>query len=339
MKRALYLLVVLFGLVVAYAGYLLVSFTPDEPYEFTFKEPTLPPELLAEQQEMAKNALSPDEQRQRDHAMEVIQAALDSYQKAEETMPQQATPTLSILNGYFVSGDLPPYFLGPWDNASGRRSYAPLSFSSASVTSAEKTGKNLKCQVDPTGTETLIGNEDDNIIECDAISSGVMNGNRLILGGPGDDKITDTFGNRIVNGGTGDDTIALGQGRSIIVLEDGWGNDKVTADCSNASVSQIQVPSDVLMPWTYKSMNFIVLSPRIDPVDVMWDGLTLKSKSGQDTLTVNENCFVLVPAQPSETAPVTGAPSGTVTPSDGAAPAASPTAAPAPTEPAPAPAQ
>lgn len=299
MKRAILLIIFLMGLVVAYGAYLLVTFHPDEPYEFSFNEPTLPPELLAEQEQMTQQStLSPEEIKRRDAAMSAIRNAIDSYQRYEEMLPAQANSTLSTLNNYFLSGDLPAFFIGATDAMTGQRQFGSLALSTSKIVEADSSKKTISCDHDPSGSETLIGSEDDNIIECDSINRGIGAGDRLILGGPGDDKITDTAGNRIVNGGSGNDTIALGVGRSIIVLEDGWGQDQLTVDCSVADISPSEVPAAFPMPWVYKTINFIVLSPRIDPSDLAWDGLVLRSKSGSDTLTVNQNCFTIVPALP-----------------------------------------
>ncbi len=296
MKQTIYLLTFLFVLVAAYAAYKLISFSPDQPYEFTFKEPVLPPELVEEQKRLAQTILTPEQQSQRDAALQIIQNAMDSYQAYESSLPAQASSTLSTLNAYFLSGQLPTHFLTAPDNVSGIRAYGPLKFSSTAVVSAEANKKNISCRHETSGTETLIGSEDDNVIECDSLNRGIGGGDRLILGGPGDDKITDTYGNRIVNGGSGNDTIALGPGRSILVLEDGWGQDQVTVDCTGAVVSSLQIPADYPGLWDDKTINFIVLSPRIDPNDIYWEGLTLKSRNSDDQLTVSENCFTVVPS-------------------------------------------
>ncbi|HPQ50433.1 MAG: calcium-binding protein [Alphaproteobacteria bacterium] len=296
MKQSILLIILLFSLIALYAGYRMISFQADQPYEFTFKEPVLPPELIEEEKKLSQTVLTPAEMKKRDAALNVIQNAIDAYQGYEEKLPAQSSSSLSILNGYFLSGELPTHFLGMSDPVTGRRQYGSLKFTADAVTIAEATKKNISCIHDLSGTETLIGSEDDNIIECDSLNRGISSGDRLILGGPGDDKITDTFGNRIVNGGSGNDTIALGPGRSIIILEDGWGQDQVTVDCNGSSVNAIQIPSDFPGLWDYKYTNFIVISPRIESTDIVWDGLTLKTKSGDDTLSVNENCFTIVPA-------------------------------------------
>ncbi|MCB1559476.1 MAG: calcium-binding protein [Alphaproteobacteria bacterium] len=296
MKQTIFLLFFLLALVILYAGYSLVAFEPDQPYEFTFQEPVLPPEMVEEQRRLAQSVLTPEEQNRRDSALQIIQNAIDSYQNYETTMPAQASSSLSVLNTYFLSGQLPTHFLTMLDQGNGRRSYGALKFSSEGVVAAEASKKNISCRHEQSGTETLIGSEDDNVIECDSLNRGIGNGDRLILGGPGDDKITDTFGNRIVNGGSGDDTIALGPGRSIIILEDGWGRDQLTVDCVGSVVSAIQVPIDYPGLWNEKTMNFIVLSPRLDPKDLYMEGLTLKSKVSDDQLSMSENCFTIVPS-------------------------------------------
>jgi len=108
--------------------------------------------------------------------------------------------------------------------------------------------------------------------------------------------ITDAVGNRVVNGGTGNDTIKLGQGRTIIVLDASWGKDTVTVDCTGAMIAQTDIPTGFSIPWIYKTENFIVLGNSINPKDVEWNGNVLTHKVTGDTLTVNQNCFTVVPA-------------------------------------------
>lgn len=298
MKTTLKLITLLIVLVAVYAIYTLATFQPDQQRTFTFSEPTLPPDILAEQESQRQdNSLTPEELVKKNAAVRIIQDAMDKYQSYEQELPQQASPTLSLLNGYFFSGSLPTHFLGMVDPKAGVRKFGMLTFSSDNTVLAEAGKKNISCLYQPSGTETLIGSEDDNVIECDAINKGIGDGDRLILGGPGEDKITDTYGNRIVNGGSGNDSIALGPGRSIIILEDGWGDDQLTVDCSGSTVASSEIPANFPVPWVYKTTNFIVLSSRLDPNDVVWDGLTLKTKSGTDRLTVNENCFTIIPAK------------------------------------------
>lgn len=298
MKPTIKLIALLLVLVAGYALYSLVTFQPDQEYEFTFKEPTLPPDIQAniDAENQADKGLTPQQITQRNQALSMVQQAIDQYQMLEQSLPPQASSTMAILNGYFLSGQLPAYFLGMSDSTKGIRQYGPLAVSSLNTVVADSSRKNIGCTSDSTGSETLIGNEFDNNIECDNMNKAIGHGDRFILGGPGNDKITDTYGNRIINGGTGNDIITAGPGRTILILEDGWGQDTLNIDCGDAAVTPTQVPSEFPTPWLYKFNNFIVLSPRVDPNDVEWVGNVLKSKSGTDTLTVNQSCFTVVPA-------------------------------------------
>lgn len=301
MKLTIRILLVLCSFVALYAIYCLIAFTPDKPTDFVFKEPILPPELIAEQEEARKSALTAEQTQQRDVALGLLQKAIDESQKIEaeanidRSPTSPASATLSILNGYYIDGKLPVYFLGTTDANTGKRQFGELNFNANKPVLASLTRKNISCGNDTDGSIMVIGNDVDNIIECDYLGKGAKTGDRMILGGPGDDKISDTFGNRIVNGGTGNDTIALGPGRSIIVLEDAWGVDHLTVDCMDSRVSPNEVPQDFPFPWTFKTVNFIVLSPRLDPKQLAWDGSTLVNKVGGDRLIVNENCFTVIP--------------------------------------------
>ena len=298
MKPTIKLIALLLVLVAGYALYSLMTFQPDQEYEFTFKEPTLPPEIQAgiDAENQADKGLTEQQITKRNQALTMVQQAIDQYPALETSLPQQASSTMSVLNGYFLSGQLPAYLLGMSDSANGVRKFGPLAISAAGAIIADSTRKNIGCSTEMSGSETLIGNEFDNALECDYLNKAVGAGDRLLLGGPGNDKITDTYGNRIINGGTGNDTITVGPGRTILVLEDGWGQDTLNIDCSDSAVTPVQVPPEFPTPWLYKFNNFIVLSPRIDPNEVQWVGNVLKTKNGSDTLTVNQSCFTLVPA-------------------------------------------
>ncbi len=302
MKPTIKLIALLLILVAGYALYSLVTFQADQEYEFTFKEPTLPPDIQAniDAENQADKGLTPEQITQRNQALSMMQQAIDQYQSLEQVLPQQASSSMAVLNGYFLSGQLPAYFLGMSDASKGTRQFGPLNVSASNVIIADSTRKNIGCASDSTGSETLIGNEFDNSIECDYLNKAVGHGDRLLLGGPGNDKITDTYGNRIINGGTGNDTITVGAGRTILLLEDGWGQDTLNIDCGDAAVTSVQVPSEFPTPWLYKFNNFIVLSPRIDPNDVQWVGNVLKTRNGADTLTVNQSCFTVIPAADAE---------------------------------------
>jgi hypothetical protein len=119
--------------------------------------------------------------------------------------------------------------------------------------------------------------------------------------------ITSLEGNAIINPGSGNDVITAGTGRLLLVLEDGWGNDTLTFSCQDAEVFPNDIPKDFPVPWVQKSINFIVLSPRINRADVEWNGNVLTNKTTGDTLSVSQNCFNVVgsSATVAQSAPVT----------------------------------
>lgn len=296
MKQSIKLILLLLVVVALYGVYLMIAFKPDEPYEFVFKDPVLPPELVAQQKaDQAEASLSPAERAKKDAAMAQTQIALDKYQQLETALPKQAASTISVLMTYFYSGDLPTHFLADSDPLTGQRRFGSLEFGGTQVIAPDNSNAPVSCAAG-NRSQTLLGNTAANVIECNSIGQTGLQGDLLVLAGPGNDRISDAQGNRVINAGSGDDVITLGTGRSIVILEDGWGKDQLTLDCSGSSVSPLQVPADFPASWPYSYTNFIILSPAIDPNDLYWDGLVLKRKSGDDTLTVNEKCFTIIPA-------------------------------------------
>ena len=57
-----------------------------------------------------------------------------------------------------------------------------------------------------------------------------------------------------------------------------------------------EVPTGFSIPWVYKTTNFIVLGNSINPKDIEWRGNVLTNKVTGDTLSVNQNCFTVVPS-------------------------------------------
>lgn len=295
MKQYINLLVFVLVAIAIYTAYGIFTFQKDEPQKFVFNEPKLPPELIAQDDAPQR----PDEAKQQKQAVEDAQTALTNYHDIMTKLPQQPKDTLSVLIDRMTTSDLPLYFLGAADPQKGNlRSFETLKIDTDSVIDASQKKQNLNCMAKMPVAKILIGSAGKDIMACDASRSLVgpaRDPDYIFIGGPENDQITDATGNRIINGGTGDDDIRLGAGRSIIMLDASWGHDTVTVDCAGAVVSDREIPKDFPIPWIYKTMNFIVLGKSIDPKDVVWDKNVLKDKVTGDTLTVNENCFTVVP--------------------------------------------
>ena len=295
MKNFVSLLILIFIGIAAYTAYSLVSFKPDEAAPFVFNEPTLPPEIIAEQKSAAQN-LNAAEEQQKDIAVTEMQKAFADYSAMFSASPQQIKNTTSLLNNRITSLDLPAYFMSPV-LPSGVRKFEKLNVVVSNIISIDTNQKQLDCTSKSPIAAALVGSTGKDILACkqDRDTLAQDSTDILFIGGPDDDTITDNKGNRVVNGGTGNDSISLGAGRSIIVLEPAWGKDTLTIDCTGATIQESEKPKGFPIPWEYKTSNFIVLGDGIDPKDVSWKDNVLTS-SGGDTLTVNENCFTVVPA-------------------------------------------
>jgi hypothetical protein len=298
MKPYINLLIFVVAAIALYTVYGMLTFQVDEPRPFVFSEPKMPADLIKMDEANSADA------KIKTLAVEEAQKAIGYYRDEQKKAPQQANDTLALLLDRMTNSDLPLYFLSaPNPQNSSLRNFETLKINSASVIdpATSNVKPNLNCTSKTPVATMIIGTDGKDTISCDASRDVVGQGNDadyMFVGGPENDQITDGTGNRIVNGGTGDDLITLGAGRSIIVLDASWGKDTLKVDCNQASILPNQIPKGFAIPWVYKMTNFIVLGNSLNPADVEWRGNVLTHKITGDTLTVNQNCFTVVPALP-----------------------------------------
>ncbi len=292
MKKPLYAFIAIIALVSLYVAFEMVTFEQDPAPPFVFSAPVLPEGISGG---VGNENLTAEQRLAREKTNDAIQTTVNIYSAARDIIPQQAVESLDILTNQTVDGHVPPLFLSMVNPVTGKRTYEAPKIDPNQFATITSEKKSIMCESQVPSSKILIGNDEDNILEC-SIQNEFATVDRMFLGGPGNDKITDINGNRIVNGGTGDDTIALGKGRSIIILDAGWGKDQLTVDCEGAGVAHAEIPLETGIPYPYNFSNLIVLSPRLQTKDLKWEGNVLKSINSQDTLTVNDKCFTVVPA-------------------------------------------
>lgn len=296
MRYTLFLLAAVLIALCAYTAYGLATFEADKPYEFTFAEPKLPPDIIGlSNRKEVDPSLTPEMAKQTEAAVSQMSQAVVLYQNYEKTAPQQAASTFSILNSAVLNAKLPAYLLSHSKDPTGVRTFDTITLDTAkmAVLDEKGTSKNVTCATGGSIADIVIGDASDNDLKCDAPQSFTPL-DRMFLGGPGNDTISSAAGNVIINAGSGNDVISVGSGRLVMILEDGWGNDTLNFACSNADIMPSEIPRNFPVPWVHKYTNFIVLSPRINPADVVWEGLVLRNKMTGDTLSVSQNCFNVV---------------------------------------------
>ncbi len=304
MRKSITILIVIIAAAACFTLFELARFEPDRPEPFVFAELKLPegttPEQIINAPTEAENDLTPEQKQQKEKAVSQLDSALTLYKGYEKDVPQQATATVSALSQMVLEGKLPGQFLSA-KAASATRVFELLKLSPQNSQieeeNLEASISNISCLDKTPPGAILIGNEKDNELVCDLLGLDPATRpveDRLLLGGPGNDRIQDTVGNRLINGGSGDDQINVGFGRTLIFLESGWGKDTLTVDCAGAEVLPNEIPPGFPIPWTYKYSNFIVLGPGINAADVTWEGLVLTNSSTGDTLSVTQNCFNIV---------------------------------------------
>lgn len=296
MKQFLTLLVIIIAAISLYTIYGLLSFQADEQKPFVFNDPVLPAEIQEEERSAAVPSLSAGEELQKDRAVEAAQKAFETYRIYRESAPAQVKDTIATITNMIEAWSLPAYFPSTTnDQVGGLRVLQRLFLDVTNVVSDKET---LDCSSKTPPASVVIGDSGKDSLSCrtERDTSGKSQDKDIVfIGGPGDDRISDVTGSRIVNGGTGDDTITLGKGRSLIVLDAAWGHDTLTIDCTGANVSASEIQKGFAIPWVHKTTNFIILGDGIDPKDVSWKENVLTNMVTGDTLTVNQNCFTIVP--------------------------------------------
>ncbi len=261
-----------------------------------------------------------------------IKRAIGVYKRFEEEAPQQAKQTIQLIIGMVQEGKLPSYFIRvphPGEVIDKTRKFDMLDFSPENYLEVNAKNEPLNCEdivgKAPTDlsrykletqsdglrkyvcveepcpryeyADIMIGNALDNKIYCEPKMK-EYSGDQLYILGPGDDIMDDKYGNKIVNGGTGNDDLRLGGGRKILVFEEGWGNDKIYADCINSKVDRRSVLSvEAPVFWKYKYTNFIIFGPTVNPEDMEWETKQkLVNKRTGDSITFknDSSCFNLI---------------------------------------------
>jgi Ca2+-binding RTX toxin-like protein len=299
MKPYINFLILIVAAAALYTAYGILTFTADEPRQFTFNEPKVPANLILMDEEKAKTP----EGKLKQVAIDDAQRALDYYSSMRSKAPQQANDTITLLVSRMTSSHLPFYFLSTNTKKGELRSFGTLKIGTDSVIDPSTADKkiSLDCATKTPIASIVMGTDQKDSISCDVTRNISINSpdyDVFLMGGPENDQIIDSTGNRIVNGGTGNDIIRLGAGRTIIVLDASWGNDTLTVDCSGTMVDPSEVPKDFSIPWVGKTTNFIVLGDSINPTDLEWKGNVLAHKITGDTLVVNDKCFTVVPNIP-----------------------------------------
>ena len=273
-----------------YTAYGVLTFEAEKPRPLVFTEPT--PESLQALGVLPKDdqtavVLSTEQQQQTQKAVAKISDAITEYQKLQVGVPLRLKGTLETVNSAIASGRMPAYFLSTKDN-NGIRKYEILDYDTRQITEAPSSPASLTCSE---STSIFLGNDGNDSLTC---ANGGRPGDQIFIGGPGNDVISDAAGNRIINPGSGDDTITLGPGRTIIVLDEVWGHDTLTVDCTGADIQPGEAATDFPVPWVSPYMNFIVLNPRISKGVVQWNGNVLTNTESGDTLSISQNCFTLI---------------------------------------------
>ncbi len=299
MRQSITLFVIILAGLVLYTAYGLFTYKEQRAAPFVFADPVLPPELQAQVDAAKAEAeairMTPEQEQQTAAAIAQISQAVNLYQTYEGNAAPQAVSTFETLNTAVLNRRLPAYLLGMPALTTRQRSFELITIDPNKNVSIGGGSDVVSCIKGSTVFDLVTGDNGDNRLECDAPAPQTPL-DRMFLGGPGNDTIVSAFGNRIINAGTGDDTITAGPGRTIIILDDAWGQDTLTIDCAKSRVMPPEIPAGFPVPWSDPFINFIVLGPSLNITDITWNGLVLTNKVTGDTLSVNENCFNLVAA-------------------------------------------
>lgn len=323
------LAIVLIAAIFIGAGYFYFNVQSYEPSTGT-TIPALPEQNVddlvqagAAPTEIAPTEIVPDMEK----ARAVVTQVFDKYSGYKRDLPRQAQETISLIIRLMAKGKLPTYFVDVKQAGyeADRHFFEPINIDPLNVSHlnltqgramcnevAESSGDQITSRYEITKDaegrptykcvdascpaheyfDVMIGDTLGNKFLCDPKLT-PLSGDQIYLGGPGDDVIKHTKGNVIVDGGSGNDAIALGRGRKIMIMSQGWGQDTINIDCTGAQIDKATLPAFVL-PWEYEYTNFLVFGTAIQPEDLKFDGLEIQHIVTRDKVTFSDYCFNIV---------------------------------------------
>ncbi len=294
MMRGLFVwAIVIFSAAVAYVVAGILLFQPERPPPIAFEAV----ESVLERSREAYKAqtppeeqavtLSPADEARKAKIVANVQRTVAQYESAAVAMPPPAVPVMQIMTEYTRTGLLPPVY--PMSDGTS----APYIFSSTPQINLIDTGGNdMGCEGVGTAeavANLMIGNDQDNRLSC--TKPGKATVPRILLGGPGNDTLRNLSGPTLFAPGTGNDVIEGGDGTTMVLLDDAWGQDALKIDCATAATP---VAADQALSFPFR--NFIIFSPHIARNDVVWDegGTTLRHLRTGDSLKIGGKCVNLV---------------------------------------------
>jgi hypothetical protein len=128
-------------------------------------------------------------------------------------------------------------------------------------------------------------------------------GNQLYFLGDGTDVIDEGWGDDIFATGRGNDEIRKSWGREILILEKGWGTEKIKVNCGDSrpnknskiftntltNMAAREELIDYKPPFDY--INYIVFGPGIREKDIYWDNARLINRTTGDEIRFQGRCF------------------------------------------------
>lgn len=209
---------------------------------------------------------------------------LAGYREILSSFPSEGQSTLEVLIRAMEIGELPVLHVDTNLNSSGEPplDLQPLVYSHHKfLTDKVKSDPCRKIQQNLESNVILIGGPDRDTLECPFHKA-------IYIGGDGPDELKGAFKNGIYNPGPGDDAVDTVHGRSVIVLEKGWGHDSLTATCH----SLIDPENKEWLGWPHKYHNFVVFGPDILPKHLRRESekVIIHVPTG-DKLTMKNTCF------------------------------------------------
>ncbi len=315
------------------AGYFFMNISSYQPSTGTkiqeLPEQNIDDLMAVKTAEEQKDTLAPVPQNM-GNARDVALQAFEKYTEYQNNLPKQAQDTMVQLIRLMAKNKLPIYFVNvnPPGFETQPRYFEPLHINPFNISHLRLTQGRVMCNsvTDSSGDnivnrykvgkdekgrpayscvdntcppqeyfDVMVGDILANQFLCDP-KLPVLSGDKIYLGGPGDDIIKNTQGNVIVDGGSGNDSITLGAGRKIMLLSPGWGQDVLNIDCKDSQVDKTKLPGFPL-PWKFDFTNFLIFGNGIQPEDLKFDGLQIEHITTGDKVTFNDYCFNIVFAE------------------------------------------
>lgn len=285
MKQLIVLSVLIVLCGIGYVVFSIMLFQPETIRPIAYEDPAAAVEIQ-EGEDETETLSSPELEERKNKAVEIILAAVKSYEETSTALPKTASPAYGLFLQLVKRGALPAlYPVNYPQNNTGAVEFASLKVNPKAVLDTSGADSDVKCAET---TSIFSGEVADDEMTCPAASPNIT---RMIISGPGNDTIQTGKATTIVDPGTGNDTVQTGPDLSLIFFMSIEGNKTINMDCTAASMEGKKLSADYPLSWVEPYRHFLVFGPQVIEDNLIIKGNTIEDPATNGKITLNGNCF------------------------------------------------